>query len=73
MTKAMMKLDDAQAHAHSFANEELAKYLVDRNVGKMLLDLAMMRPYRFRQLAVNSFIEPMASTDCPPETQTRSL
>src|ERR1039457_4900010 len=45
MTKALAKIEDAQAHAYSLANEALAKYLVDKGVGKMLLDLATLRPY----------------------------
>ena len=45
MAKAMMKLDDAQAHAHSLANEALAKMLVDGGVGKMLMKLVELRPY----------------------------
>ncbi len=44
-TKAMTKIGDAQKHAHSLANEALAKLLVEGGVGKMLTDLAMMRPY----------------------------
>jgi hypothetical protein len=61
MAEAMTKIEDAQAHAYSLANEALAKYLVEKGVGKMLLDLAMMRPYlielasRFKQWATTRF------------------
>lgn len=65
----MMKLDDAQAHAHSLANEALAKMLVDGGVGKMLMDLTMMRPYlielalRFKHLKKGETIMGYTSMD----------
>jgi hypothetical protein len=69
LVKAMAKIDDAKAHAHSLANEALAKMLVDGGVGKMLMDLAMMRPYlielalRFKHLKKGETILGYTSMD----------
>src|ERR1035441_4123733 len=69
MTKAMTKIEDAQKHAQSLADEALAKYLVEKGVGRMLLDLATMRPYlielakRFKHLKKGETILGYTSMD----------
>lgn len=69
MAKAITKIEDAKAHAHGLANDALAKMLVDGGVGKVLMDLAMMRPYlielakRFKHLKKGETILGYTSMD----------